>query len=134
MVMWVALFFGQVPLSGSVVICTTEDGRARLERHDHHGHGELTHHDHACDHDHDTHASAVCMETAGFGLCCQNVTLDFVSPSLVQAKRVMFPLSVDPLSLTETDAAPLRCSDITSLSAPYLDTGPDVLRSVVLVL
>jgi len=131
--MWVVLLLGQVPLSGSVVICTTEDGRARLERPDHHGHGESAHHNHECDHDHDTHSSDVCVETIGSGLCCQDVTLDFVSPSLVQAKRVGSPLLSDALSLNWGESLPQRCGYITSFSSPYLDTGPHILRSVILL-
>jgi hypothetical protein len=53
---------------------------------------------------------------------------------LMPAKRAAFPLFADPVSLAGTDALPLPCRDITSLSSHTLDTGPDVLRSVVLLI
>ena len=127
MIVWVALLLGQVPLAGSVVICTTEDGRAHIEAADHHDH------DHAADHgDHDhAHCQAdACVVPAE---CCQDITLDCVSPSLVQGKRVgydgnaMSPLNRESLA----SEAPL---DITSTSHHRLDTGPDILRSVILLI
>ena len=130
-VICVALFGGQIPLAGSVVICTTEDGRSHIERPDHHGHGHST--DHDDDHDHpDCHADA-CQGHVVPGACCRDITLDCASPSLVQAKRVGY--DVDTISpLNKVGHAIVHHLDITCSSFPPLDTGPDLLRSVILLI
>ena len=130
MIMWVALLLGQVPLAGSVVICTTEDGRAHIERPDHHGHQDATHQD-DCGHAH-THAVS-CGEYAVPAACCRDITLNSISPSLVHAKRVAY--EVDAMLLLNTVGyVSEQTLDLTSMSHHRLDAGPDILRSVILLI
>ncbi|MCP4456171.1 MAG: hypothetical protein GY809_32335 [Planctomycetes bacterium] len=127
MIMWVALLLGQVPLAGSVVICTTEDGRAHIEAADHHDH------DHAVDHeghDHPYCHAGGCVVPAE---CCQDITLDCISPSLVQGKRVGYDGHAMSL-LNRVSLASEAHLDITSISHHRLVTGPDILRSVILLI
>ncbi len=128
MIMWVALLLGQVPLVGSVVICTTEDGRAHIERPDHHGHGHAMGHEANHDHPH-CHADECVMPVA----CCQDMTLDCVSPSLVQGKRVGYDVYA-MLPLSSVDYTSETHPDVTSISPHLLDTGPDILRHVILLI
>jgi hypothetical protein len=131
MVIWVALLLGQVPLAGSVVICTTEDGRAHIERPDHHGHGHSTDHDE--DHDHTVCHADVCAGHVVPAACCRDITLDSLSPSLVQAKSVGH--DVNTISSLNKVSYPIEQHlDITSVSHHFLDTGPDILRSVILLI
>ena len=130
MVMWVALLLGQVPLAGSVVICTTEDGRTHIERPDHHGHGHSTDHDE--DHDHAVCHADACPEHVVPAACCRDITLNSISPSLVQSKRVGHDVNViSPLN--KVSCAIEQHLEITSISHHLPDTGPDILRSVILL-
>jgi hypothetical protein len=127
MITWVALLLGQVPLAGSMVICTTEDGRAHIEGSDHHGHDHAMDHD---DHDHQYCHADACVVPAE---CCQDITLDCVSPSLVQGKRAGYDGYVmSPLN--RVGFASEAHLHITSMSHHFLNTGPDILRSVVLLI
>lgn len=132
MVMWVALLVGQMPLAGSVVICTTGDGHAHIERPDHHGHGHLT--DHDDDHDPPLCHADECQGHVMPSACCRDITLDHVSPSLVHAKRVGY--DVDAIStLTKAGCSVELNIDIPSISHhhPFV-AGPDILRSVILLI
>ena len=131
MIMWVALLVGQVPLAGSVVICTTEDGRAHIERPDHHGHQDST--DHEGDHDHPDCDADACLGHVVPAACCQDVTLDWISPSLVHARCVAYDVYA-MLPLNRMGYASEARLDITSISPRLLDTGPDILRSVILLI
>jgi hypothetical protein len=131
MIIWVALLLGQVPLAGSVVICTTEDGRAHIERPDHHGHWDATHHD--CDHDHAHSYADSCAEPVVPTACCRDITLNSISPSLVHAKRVAHEIDA-MLLLDRVGYASEQTLDLTSMSHHRLDTGPDILRSVILLI
>jgi hypothetical protein len=126
--MWAALLLGQVPLAGSVVICTTEDGRAHFERSDHHDHDHVLGHEVHHDREH-CHADPCVIPAA----CCQDVTLDCLSPLLVQGKRAGYDVHT-VLLLNSPRCVSGAHLDITSISHHRLDPGPDILRSVILLI
>lgn len=135
MVMLVAFLLGQVPLAGSFVICTTEDGQTRLETPDHHHHGLSKDPEDACDHDpHALHADVRCAGGLSQSACCRDITVDCASPSLVEAKRVGPGTHSPSPSLIKANGPLQHPMHVTSLSHHSPGTGPEGLRSVILLI
>jgi len=131
-VVLMAILVGQAPLSSSVVICTTQDGQARLETLDHHDHDRLA--DVSHDHDHEPCHAEACPESMSSSACCRDITVDCGSPSLVDAKKVGRDVPLLLQSLVKGGCSSQRNTHVTVFSRCPLDTGPDALRSVFLLI
>ena len=129
-ILLVALWLGQAPLASSVVICTTEDGEARLETLNHHDHDQAA--DHA--HDHEPCHTEACPDSVGSSACCRDVTVDCASPSLVDAKKVGRDVPLLLQSRLKGGCSSQRNIHVTVFACCPLDTGPDALRSVFLLI
>ena len=135
MTMLVVFLLGQVPSVGSVVICTTEDGQIHLAKPDHHNHG------HSIDpgevRDPDSHALPTdtrCVARLSQNSCCRDIAVDYVSPSLVEAKRLGHDAPSPSQSLSKAICSLKQPMHITSLSSHAPNSNLDVLRSVILLI
>lgn len=121
----------QGPLAGSVVLCTTQDGRTVVEQVHHHNHGPAHSHTEDC---HDRLHTETCDSVADSTTCCQDMPFEGITPSLLETKRVHRTTHSQDCVRVEPVCLSVQPAFHVSSSSSLQRADTQILRSVILLI